>query len=175
MVGPSPAHISELEIGDTVKVVSEDGSFEARIEDASAEEGITFVTLRGDLPYVIAIDDLPEYDLYPRGDTIKKISDKRKAQEDARDPNAWKRESFAEKEQLLKESKAKERPEIDENTIKFFELFEKFQNTSLGDQHRAEILMDAMEELAGGKEDLQEALLFAIQERIKFLKEAEMT
>jgi len=168
MLGPSPVDISLLEIGDRIKVVSDDGSFEAIIEGADAD-GISLTMVKGNLPYIIALEDLPEYDLYPRGDTIAAVQSRKSAGDDD-----WKIRSAKEKKELLRNCSTAQVTEVDENTIKFFELFDQLRNTSLGDQHKAELLMDAMEELAEGKVDLIEALSWVIQERVNNIKEASM-
>jgi len=168
MIGPSKVDITEFEIGDQVKVVSEDGSFTAIIEDASEDEGITFASTKDETSLIIAFEDLPDYDFYPRGSTIQEIAQRRKESED---PDAWKEKAFAEKEQLLKSSK-NDQPNVTETTIKFFELFERFENLSIGDHKKAEILISEMKDLVKVDEALNEALVYAINERARFLKEA---
>ena len=97
MVGPTTVSIEELELEDQVKVVGNDGSFEAVIKDASPEEGITFKRLSDGGFFVIAFEDFIDYDLYPKGETIRKIADRKRAIQEAEN-------SFAQKEQLLEKN-----------------------------------------------------------------------
>jgi hypothetical protein len=57
-------------------------------------------------------------------------------------------------------------PEDIEKEDIFFALFDKFQNTSLGDQHQADMLIDEMEKYAEDNDELEEALLWVIDQRI---------
>jgi len=164
MVGPSPVNIMELEIGDHVKIVSDDGGFEAIIRDASPQEGVTFKLIKEGTDFIIAFDDFPFYDLYPKGETIKKISEKK---------------SFAQKEQLLESSNCSKVAisDITDTEIQFFKSFDQFQNTSLGDAHQAEMLIMEMREILEKSkfaQDLNEAVSWAIEERLSLLTEANM-
>jgi hypothetical protein len=162
MVGPTTVSIEELELEDQVKVVGNDGSFEAVIKDASPEEGITFKRLSDGGFFVIAFEDFIDYDLYPKGETIRKIADRKRAIQEAEN-------SFAQKEQVLEKSKTFEETQKED---RFFILFDKFQNLSLGDQHEADVLISEMKDLAHGEQDLTEALGWLLEQRIQYLEEA---
>ena len=169
MVGPQLVDITDLDIGDHVKVVSDDESFEAVIISADPNEGITFQRISDGVEFIIDFMDLSEYDFYPRGKTVREVAERRRV---------------AQKEQLLKKSKVLEKSKTplteaekkDQEEIEniFFILFDEFQNTALGDQHKAEGIAEKMEGLAEGNPELQEALLFVLNQRITNLKEAEM-
>jgi hypothetical protein len=162
MVGPQSVNIMELDIGDHVKVVGNDGSFEAIIVDACSEEGVTFRRSSDGGEFVIDFMDFQEYDLYPRGHTIKRLSDEKKAL--LKTSNCSKR-AIARKEQTKTEKELK----MEEH---FFMLFDKLQNTSLGDQHAADMLVAEMKDLAHGNEELTEALGWALDQRTNYLEEA---
>jgi hypothetical protein len=167
MIGPQSIDIALLGIGDHVKVVGEDGSFEATIVATDPLEGVTFKRISDGVDFVISYPDFEEYDLYPRGETIRRVDERRRSQN----------KSFAPLEQLLEnnhslsEAEKKDQEEI-ENT--FFILFDEFQNTSLGDQKKASGIIEKMEGLAEGNPELQEALIFLVNERIDYLKKAQM-
>jgi len=74
MHGASIILPSQLEIGDEVKVTSNDGSFTGTLVEATPEEGLTFRHTISELTTIIDLNDLGDYDFYPRGDTIKRLS-----------------------------------------------------------------------------------------------------
>jgi hypothetical protein len=135
-------------------VVGEDGSFEAVIAAKNPKEGVTFKRVYDGGEFVIDFADFSEYDLYPRGDTIKRLAAKK---------------GFAQTEQLLETSKTEEELHDEEH---FFVLFDRLQNTSLGDQHMADILIAEMKDIAHDKKELTEALGWAIDRREPYLNEA---
>ncbi len=76
MHGASQMQPEELEIGDEVRVVSEDGAITCTLVEANQEEGLTFDYPNSISQLVIAFLDLPDYDFYPRGKTIHRLKNK---------------------------------------------------------------------------------------------------
>ena len=74
MHGASMISIEQVEIGDELKVVSEDGSFTAILVEATPDDGLTFEHLFTKMTTVISFQDLNEYDFYPRGETIRRLA-----------------------------------------------------------------------------------------------------
>ena len=179
MIGPSPVNIKELEIGDHVKVVSDDGSFEAKICRVTQEEGIVFEMLKIGTEYIIAFEDLVFYDFYPRGETIQKLAKKTfcsKGGGIVGKPNDSSGENNSKDyfRAIAQKEQKEQKPEITDVEIQFFKSFDQFRNTSLGDAHQAEMLLEEMQELAKGNKDLQAALDWVTDERVNLLVEAEM-
>jgi hypothetical protein len=179
MVGPQPVDIEELDIGDHVKVVSEDESFEAVIISADPNEGITFQRISDGVEFIIDFMDLSEYDFYPRGKTVREVAERRRVAQ---------KEQLLEKNhssgKVLKESKVLEKSKTplteaekkDQEEIEniFFILFDELQNTALGDQNRADGIIEKMKGLSENNIELQDALLFVLNQRNTNVKEAEM-
>jgi hypothetical protein len=169
MVGPQPVDIEELDIGDHVKVVSEDESFEAVIISADPNEGITFQRISDGVEFIIDFMDLSEYDFYPRGKTVREIAERRRV---AQNEQLLETSKVLEKSKTpLTEAEKKDQEEI-ENI--FFILFDELQNTALGDQNRADRIIEKMKGLSENNIELQDALLFVLNQRNTNVKEAEM-
>ncbi len=152
MLGASLVQLSQLRLKDIVKVVNDDGSFEGSIENVS-EEGITFKSVRTGEEYIIAIQDIPGYDFYPRGKTIQEMQVR----------------------EMLLSSKYKAKALSQEiNETKFFELFQQYQTlgTDIIDIQDAAIMLDKLHKFAREHPngELEDALDFAITERNKTLE-----
>ena len=152
MLGASLVQLSQLRLKDIVKVVNDDGSFEGSIETVS-EEGITFKSVRTGEEYIIAIQDIPGYDFYPRGKTIQELQVR---------------------EALLSSKYESKALSQEINETKFFELFQQYQTlgTDIIDIQDAAIMLDKLHKFASEhpNNELDDALDFAIAERNKTLE-----
>jgi hypothetical protein len=155
MQGASLVQLDELEIGDDVKVVHEDGSFEAKIQRVTPD-GIVFALSSNKQEYIMDIYDIPEFDFYPRGETIIRIQQQRQ------------KEKKIISEQLLESSKPL-KTKINDDTIEFFEIFERYEKLALSDEEadKADAMSKVMKKLANGIPELEEAFEYAIDQRIK--------
>ena len=141
MHGATILDLSDLRILDKVRAECDQGAFTGVIKSVTKEEGITLDN--GATTYVIAFADIPEYDFYPRGDTIGAIQ---------------RRGIEPEPEEI----------EVNENTTKFFEIFTRYQNLALGKEHSetAAAMVRVMIRLSTGNHELEEAYNFVINERM---------
>ena len=149
MQGASLVTLKELEIGDTIKAVHEDGSFEGTIESVD-RDGMTLKNIKTQLDYLIAIEDLPEYDFYPRGKTIQDIQTRQAPQAH---PTKRSLEEIQKREEL------------------FFRLFEALENLGISaqDNQDAILMLDKMQEMAfdSNNPDINDAFEHARIERTK--------
>lgn len=115
MLGPTAIKIDELRVNDTVKVVSDMGSFSAIVELIKAGNVMFKIIASGNQEQV-SFSELRHCDIYPLGDTIIDVAERNLSFNQVKDPN----------------------PDIsgeigDQLNDRFFVLYEEYKVTGIGE------------------------------------------